>query len=73
MKSGDYHSEYHFSADLSDVTTINIYQTETQDASPVEQIFHYRGNEQFFEPSVLSILELMDLDFFMIFHVVIIL
>ena len=64
MKSGDYHSEYFFSADLSDVTTINIYQTETQDASPVGQIFYFRGNEQFFEMSVLPILELMDLEFF---------
>ena len=62
MKYEDYLSEYHFSADLSDVTTINIYQTETQDSSPVGVIFYFRGNDQFFDMSVFPFPEFTFMD-----------
>ena len=62
MKYEDYLSEYHFSADLSDVTTINIYQTETQDSSPVGLIFYFRGNDQFFDMSVFPFPEFTFMD-----------
>ena len=64
MKYEDYLSEYHFFANFSRTTTINIYQTETEDSSPVGQIFYFHGRRRDFELSILPILELMDLEIF---------